>query len=185
MVVRSSVNTVILSRLDLPYLGFFLGLRVNELVMEQTWKAGFRGLRDSHGYVIQHLIEGDRTITELANRMDVTQQAASKMIAELVQLGILELVPARDRRAKWVRLSNRGWRCVVPARDRRAKWVRLSNRGWRCVELGRRSRAKIESRIMRAAGKSKYEMAKLTVLSCLESLGEIERIRSRRIRAPR
>ncbi|PYV55685.1 MAG: MarR family transcriptional regulator [Acidobacteria bacterium] len=164
MVVRSSVNTVILSRLDLPYLGFFLGLRVNELVMEQTWKAGFRGLRDSHGYVIQHLIEGDRTITELANRMDVTQQAASKMIAELVQLGILELVPARDRRAKW---------------------VRLSNRGWRCVELGRRSRAKIESRIMRAAGKSKYEMAKLTVLSCLESLGEIERIRSRRIRAPR
>src|SRR5439155_20774778 len=112
MVVRSSVNTVILSRLDLPYLGFFLGLRVNELVIEQTWKAGFRGLRDSHGYVIQHLIEGDRTITELANRMDVTQQAASKMIAELVQLRILELVPAQDKLSKLVPLSNGCRSCV-------------------------------------------------------------------------
>ena len=99
MVVHSSKDAF-LYQLDLPYLGFFLGLRVNELVMARTIRGGFTGVRESHGYVIQHLIESDRTITELAQRMAVTQQAASKIVAELIHLGILEAVPAKDRRAK-------------------------------------------------------------------------------------
>jgi DNA-binding MarR family transcriptional regulator len=162
MVVKS--NGARLPELDLAYLGFFLGLRVHELVMERTRKAGFTGVRESHGYLIQQVIESERTITELARRMGVTQQAASKMVAELIRLGILE---------------------ATSARDRRAKQVRLSPRGWQCVRLGRRTRAGIETRLLRAAGKKGHETAKAALLTCLRALGGIERIRARRIRAPR
>jgi len=82
MVVRSTPAgdhaRVDLARLDIAYLGFFLGLRVNELVLEKGAAAGFRVMRESHGYVVQHLIESERSITELARRMNVSQQAASK-----------------------------------------------------------------------------------------------------------
>jgi len=163
MVVKSS-ESIVPRRLELPYLGFFLGLRVNELVMQHIWKVGFRGVRESHGYVIQHLIESDRTITELARRMNVTQQAASKMIAELSRLRLIE---------------------ALPDRDRRAKRIRLTRRGWKCVQLGRRCRARLEKRLIRSAGEKNYEDAKATILSCLELLSGIDRIRARRVRAPR
>src|SRR5262245_3908345 len=57
------------SALPLTHLAMFLGLRVNELIVERGRAAGFRQFRESHGFVIQHLIESERTITELANRM--------------------------------------------------------------------------------------------------------------------
>jgi DNA-binding MarR family transcriptional regulator len=163
MVVKSS-NAITPRQLDLSHLSFFLGLRVNDLVIERTLKAGFTGVRESHGYLIQHLMESERTITGLAKRMDVTQQAASKIVAELIHLGIVE---------------------AIPAKDRRAKRVRLSRRGWRCVHLGRRARTRIDNLLIRATGKKSYEKAKSTLLTCLRALGGIERIRSRRIRAPR
>ena len=65
--------------------------------------AGFQNVRQSPGCVIQHLIEAYRTISELARRMEVTQQAASKVVAEMVGLGILESVVAEDRRVRQVR----------------------------------------------------------------------------------
>jgi len=163
MVVNSN-NSVVLRALDLSQLSFFLGLRVNELVMERTLKAGFIGIRESHGYLIQHLIESERTITGLAKRMEVTQQAASKTVAELIDLGFVE---------------------ATPARDRRAKRIRLSRRGWRCVQLGRRTRTRTDNLLIRAAGRRSYENTKSTLLTCLRALGGIERIGSRRIRAPR
>ena len=165
MVVKSrKEEDVVLHQLDLPHLAFFLGLRVNELVMARTLKAGFTGVRQSHGYLVQHLIESDRTITELARRMEVTQQAASKTVAELIRLRVVE---------------------AVPAKDRRTKRIRLSRRGWECVQLGRRTRTQIAARLIHAAGRRSYENAKSTLLTCLRALGGVERISSRRIRAPR
>jgi DNA-binding MarR family transcriptional regulator len=161
MVVKSS--TAILGQLDLAHLAFFLGLRVNELVMERTLKEGFPGVRESHGYVVQHLIESDRTITELAQRMEVTQQAASKVVAELIHIGILE---------------------ATCAKDKRAKRIRLSEQGWRCVRLGRRSRTRIDNLLIRVTGRKSYQTAKSTLLTCLQALGGVERIQSRRIRPP-
>jgi DNA-binding MarR family transcriptional regulator len=138
-------------------------MRVNELVMERAAIAGFRGVRESHGYLIQHVIESDRSITELAKRMGVTQQAASKVVAELIELGILQ---------------------AVRAKDRRAKRIRLSQRGWQCVRLGRHSRNQLDKRLLAAAGKRNYEKAKSTLLTCLQALGGMGRIKSRRVRPP-
>src|SRR5262249_55147278 len=96
-------------RLDLGYLALFLGMRVSQLVMQRMHASGFQNIRESHGYVIQHLIEKERSITELAQRMEVSQQAASKVVSELAELGVLDVVAGPDRRAKRVRLSLRGW----------------------------------------------------------------------------
>ncbi|HXA76886.1 MAG TPA: MarR family transcriptional regulator [Candidatus Acidoferrales bacterium] len=132
--------------------------------MERMATCGFKGVRESHGYLIQHLVESDRSITELASRMEVTQQAASKTVAELIDLGIVE---------------------AIAAKDRRAKRIRLSQRGWKCVRLGRLARARIDGNLVRTARKKNYEMARTSLLTCLRALGSIERIRSRRVRAPR
>jgi len=149
--------------LDLAYLGFFLGLRVNQLVTERMRAAGFQHVRESHGYVVQHLIEQDRSITELARRMEVTQQAASKVVAELADSGVVELVPGPDRRAKT---------------------VKLSAQGWEAVRLARRVRRQIEGRLIRSAGADRYGAAKEIMAECLKALGGLERVRTRRVRAP-
>ncbi|HLJ47135.1 MAG TPA: MarR family transcriptional regulator [Bryobacteraceae bacterium] len=162
MVVESSGD--VLSRLDLGYAALFLGLRVNELVVERLAAAGFGDVRESHGYVIQHLIESERSITELAERMEVTQQAASKVVAELAEIGILE---------------------ISSAEDRRAKKVRLSARGWESVRSSRRFRQQLAKRLVAAIGVKEYESARATLLACMEVLGGLPSIRSRRVRPPR
>lgn len=161
MVVQSS--PVELKQLDLGYLALFLGSRVNEIVLEQMARAGFGNVRESHGYVIQHLIECERSITELAERMGVSQQAASKAVAELVALGFLELSAAEDRRAKR---------------------VRLSAQGQQLVQHGRRVRKRIEKRLYTALGVKRYNEARSVLEDCLTQLGGVEAIRQRKVRQP-
>ena len=161
MVVKARGEVI--SQLDLGYLALFLGLRVNQLVMERMRAEGFQDVRESHGYVIQHLIEKERSITELAQRMEVTQQAASKVVAELAELGVLD---------------------IVPGSDRRAKKVRLSLRGWNVVRRSRQIRRQVEGRLIHAAGAEQYEAAKSILSTCLETLGGMDRVRSRRVTPP-
>lgn len=151
-------------KLDLAYLGYFLGLRVNQLVMERMDAAGFQDVRESHGFVIQHLIERERSITELAQRMDVTQQAASKAVSELAELGVVD---------------------IAPSADRRAKKVRLSLRGWKVIRLGRQARRQIEGQLIRALGAEPYETARSVLSAALEALGGLEQVQSRRVLPPR
>ena len=157
----------LLMTLGLGYLGQFLGQRVNELVIAGGKRKGFTQMRASHGYVIQHLVETDspvaRTGSDLARRMGVTQQAASKAIAELVRLGVVE---------------------VTASEDRRAKQVSLSTSGWAAVQWARRYRARLEDRLLRGVGAKQYAQAQETLRECLTLLGGVDRIRSRRIRQP-
>ena len=125
--------------------------------------AGFQQVRESHGYLMQHLIESDRTITELAGRMEVTQQVTSKAVAELVKLGVLDLLASSDRREKT---------------------VRISDRGWTLVHLGRRARQRIERRLVSVTGREEYEMARSVLTACLEALSGTERVGSRRVLPP-
>lgn len=161
MVVKC--NSVDPAGLDLAYLAQFVGMRVNELVVKRAARAGYTGLRESHGYLIQHLVDSDRTITELARRMGVTQQAVSKTVAELVSLGILDSAPGSDRRARI---------------------IRLSERGWENVRVARRARAFIDRRLVAAIGVRNHRRARQALLACLTELGGLERIRDRRVRQP-
>lgn len=161
MVVKK--NSVDLKSLDLAYLALFVGQKVNELVLDRMKKAGLSATRESYGYLIQHLVSSERSITELAERMGVTQQAASKMVSELIELGVVE---------------------ASPAADRRAKTIQLSKRGRESVERTRKIRAEIDRRLEKALGKKAYGRSKERLIACLEELGGVGRIRARRVRQP-
>ena len=160
-------NDDLLLTLGLGFLGQFLGQRMNELILAESRRKGFQHMRTSHGYVIQHLVATDhpvsRTGSELARRMGISQQAASKMVAELVRLGAVE---------------------VAASSDRREKQVSLSASGWAAVQQARRSRARLERRLRQKLGEKEYAAAQKTLRKCLEVLGGLGRIRSRQIREP-
>jgi DNA-binding MarR family transcriptional regulator len=157
----------VFATLGIGYLGQFLGQRINEMVLDDCKRKGFVEMRVSHGYVIQHLVEESapvaRTGTELARRMGVTQQAASKAVSELARLGVVE---------------------VSRAADRRAKEIRLTAQGWKGVQCARSSRSRIEAKLANRVGKQGYDKAREVLQACMKVVGGIERIRSRRVRQP-
>ncbi len=79
--------------------------------------------------------EGTRS-SELARRIGVSRQAVHQTVAELVDAGLLELVPDPD--------------------DRRAKLVVLTSDGRRNVAAAREAFAGIESEIAARIGSSRY-----------------------------
>jgi DNA-binding MarR family transcriptional regulator len=157
----------VFSQLDLGYLGQFLAQRINELVLSDCRRTGFPSMRVSHGYIVQHLVTSSgpvsRTGSELARRMGVTQQAASKAVAELVRLGVVE---------------------IEEAPDRRAKNIRLTTRGWEGVQYSRRSRSRLEAKIGRQLGMKRYLETKKALRDCITMIGGVGRIQSRRVRQP-
>ncbi|PTL76073.1 MarR family transcriptional regulator [Vitiosangium sp. GDMCC 1.1324] len=153
-----------LESLDLGHLALFVGMRVNDVVLEEIHAAGFTGLRYAHGFVFQHLLGGPRSISELAALLEVTQQAASKTVAELEKLGYVEETESDDARVRRVRLSARG----------RA-----------AVDKGRAVRAGLEERLRRRHGSRAVEEAHKLLADVLESLGGTEAVRARRVRLPR
>lgn len=157
-----------LAALDLGYLALFVGQRVNELVLERLHEAGYGGVRTSHGYVVQHLVdEGPasgwpaRSVTELAALLGVTQQAASKVVSELARLCYLEDAPADDRRVRRVRLSRRGRAMVAKARELRADVEASGLGGLPPASVGK---------------------ARAVLVSMLERLGGADAVKGRRVR---
>ena len=64
---------------------------------------GFTGLRFSHGFLVQRLVEAEQAIAALAAALEVTQQAVSKTVAELEGLGYVRRRPdPRDARVRLV-----------------------------------------------------------------------------------
>lgn len=149
--------------LDLGYLALFVGMRMNELVTQALAAAGFAELRQSHGYLFQHLLAGSRTVTELSEFMGVTQQAASKAVAELVQLGYLEQAPASDRRARRIALSSRARTAIAVTRE---------------------IRAEREQELRAVHGANAIDEGRALLARILEGLGGLEAVRGRRIRSP-
>ena len=98
------------------------GLALTTETLRRLNAAGFPDLRTSHGYLIQHVVEGPRPVGEIAARMRVTQQAVSKAVGELVGLGYLErTTDAADARVRLIGLSARGRAAVATTRRIRAE----------------------------------------------------------------
>src|SRR5690606_34201186 len=95
--------------LDLATLSWLAGSAANEHLLAAIRKAGHPDLRISHGYVFQMLIGGPTSISALAEQLGMTQQGASKVVAELTALGYLTAQPSPlDRRIRQIALSRRG-----------------------------------------------------------------------------
>ncbi|WP_346135334.1 MarR family winged helix-turn-helix transcriptional regulator [Lentzea roselyniae] len=145
--------TVDLMRLDLATLAHLAGSSANDAVLARLHEIGHTGVRVSHGYVIQHLIEGAPTVSELGELLGVTQQAASKQLLELERLGYVERVPD-------------------PA-DSRVRRARLTGRGRRLVEDSRRLRRELD-----VPGD---EVAKRALIRLLDATGGTEKVLKRRV----
>ncbi len=151
-----------LAQLDLGYLALFVGQRVNELVAEELRARGFVGLRTSYGYVFQHLLGGPRSVTELSRLLGVSQQAASKSVAELAALGYIQGSATTDARVRSVELSARGYAAIRAARA---------------------FRRKLTQRIARRHGANATRARRLLALVLVE-LGGADAVRARRVRSP-
>jgi len=160
----------VLASLGIGYLGLFLGQRMNEIIIAQSRRRGLPQMRESYGYVIQHLVGKDgrvaRTGSELARRMGVSQQAASKAVTELVRLGVVCIVPPPD------------------TADRRAKLLTLTDIGWARVTEARRAREHLEMQLERQLGTARYASIRTALRECLGLMGGVARIRNRQVRPP-
>src|SRR5215211_2408659 len=117
---------------DLPLLLTAAGSAANEGVLRRLEADGFGDLRPAHGYVFQHLVPGPVTISELARKLGMTAQGASKLVIELEGLGYVA-------------------RQTDPA-DRRNHAVSLTERGWAAIEAGRAARAAVTAQLREALG---------------------------------
>jgi len=82
---------------------------VVDRLQEAMRVAGLAEMRPPFGFVIRALAETGLTLTELAERLGVTKQAAIKVVDEMEANGFVERRPApRDRRSKILALTERG-----------------------------------------------------------------------------
>jgi DNA-binding MarR family transcriptional regulator len=146
--------------LDLPTLVSLAGAASDRFLIDRLRTAGFDGIRLSHGYVIQRLIEASPTINELAAQLGVTQQAASKTVVEMEGLGLVE------RRADAV--------------DSRMRRVALSDRGRAVLEAGRAARRELEASL----DSPDLAAARRTLVALLDRTGALDEVRGRRARLP-
>ena len=81
-----------------------------------TRARGFDDIRPLHGFAFTRLARGDATVTDLAEHLDVTRQAAAQIVDDLVAKGYVVRRPhPADGRARLVQLTQKGWACTRAA----------------------------------------------------------------------
>ena len=94
----------------------------SQRVLDEVRRRAGGAVRFGDGYVFQHLIAGGRRVTELAELLGVSQQAASKQVADMEARGLVRRMPdPTDRRAKLVMLADVGQGAVEAARAVRSE----------------------------------------------------------------
>lgn len=147
--------------IDLLQLALFAGMAANQAVRARLEHKGYADVRDSHGFIIQHLLREPQSISELAALIGITQQAVSKSVAELARGGYVQDLPSADARVRKLQLSQRGKSLVRVTRD---------------------ARKKLEAELAEKVGNAAYQQAKHTILAALEQLDALEPIRQRKVR---
>ncbi len=150
--------------LDVATLALLAGAAATERLLDDVRRDGHPDLRAAHGYVFQHLIDRTPTVGELAEALEVTQQAASKSVAELESLGYVARAPDPD--------------------DQRVRRVRLTERGRAAVAAGRTARARLEERLAEAVSDDARSAARTALGALLDLSGGTDAVRSRRARPP-
>jgi DNA-binding MarR family transcriptional regulator len=163
MVEYISVTDV--PELDLSLASLFAGWAMAGEIQDRLAADGLDDLRFADGFVFQHLVGGPVQIGALAERLGVTQQAASKSVADLERRGYVERAPD-------------------PA-DARARLVGLTDRGRAAIEGGRRHRAALATELAERLGPRRVDAARRLLLEAVAELGGAEAVRGRRVRAPR
>jgi DNA-binding MarR family transcriptional regulator len=86
---------------------------------------GFDDVRPAHGFAFSRLSAGGATITQLAEHLDITRQAAAQLVDELLAKGYVRRQPhPDDARARLITLTDKGWACTRAAEAAIAETVR-------------------------------------------------------------
>ncbi len=102
--------------LDLPVLLLGAARTLVDGIDAGVRARGFTDLRPAHGFAFALLAGGGATVVDLARHLDVTKQAASQMVDDLVTKGYVERRPhPDDARARLLVLTERGWACTRAA----------------------------------------------------------------------
>lgn len=85
---------------------------------------GFTGIRPAHGFAFTLLSRGGATVTQLAQHLDITRQAAAQLATELETKGYVEVQPhPDDARARLIVLTAKGWACTRAADEAAAEAI--------------------------------------------------------------
>jgi DNA-binding MarR family transcriptional regulator len=150
---------------DLSLASLFAGWALAGEVQRRLEADGHGDLRFADGFVFQHLMGGPLPVTALARRLGVSQQAASKTVADLERRGYVARAPD-------------------PA-DARARLVALTPRAEDAIESARRHRAAIAEDLARRLGSRRVEAARRVLVDVVSALGGEAAILARQVRAPR
>lgn len=150
--------------LDLSLLALFAGWAMTETVRRRMAEDGFPEVRFNDGVVVQHLIAEPLSITALARRMDVTQQAASKTVADMTRRGLL----ARRRSEA----------------DGRVTLLELTDRARAAVDAARVHRAALDAELTEEIGAARIAEARAALIEVLGRLDADQAILNRRVRPP-
>ena len=76
------------------------------------------------GILMQIHFHGNCGISEISNRFDITNAAASQLVDKLVQSGLIQREEdPQDRRAKLLNLTEKGKELIKQGTERRYRWV--------------------------------------------------------------
>lgn len=164
MQVRRSSPELDPQAIDLATLAWLAGAAANEALLRTVRRAQHEKVRIAHGYVFQHLLGGPRTVGELAELLGVTQQAASKVVAELARLGYVERQPHEA--------------------DQRIHRVALTRRGLNVVKRARGARAALEAKLLQRVGQKVADDARRALVALLELSGGLDTVKHRKVKPP-
>ena len=86
---------------------------------------GFGDVRPAHGFAFSRLSAGGATITQLAEHLDITRQAAAQLVDELLAKGYVQRqAHPEDARARLITLTGKGWACTRAAEAAIADTIR-------------------------------------------------------------
>jgi DNA-binding MarR family transcriptional regulator len=86
---------------------------------------GFDDVRPAHGFAFTRMAPDGATVSEIADHLGFTRQAASQLVDEMVRKGYADRRPhPLDARARLIVLTERGWACTRAAEAAAADAVR-------------------------------------------------------------
>lgn len=150
--------------IDLATLAWLAGASANEYLLAAIRGSTHSKIRNAHGYVFQHLLTRSRTVGELASLLGVTQQAASKVVLELEELGYVK------------RLAD--------SADSRVRNVALTARGVGVVQRARAERSRLEARLVKQFGREAVDDARRVLVHLLDVTGGGDAVKARRVKPP-
>ncbi len=137
-------------RLHIGQLLVQLTRRFQTELFERLVEAGLTEARVPHTHVTAYIkAEGSR-LTELAAQARMTLPAMAELVDDLERLGIVERRP--------------------DPRDKRAKLICLTEKGWEAMRTARRVIAEIEADYARRVGRKRFEDAARTLDALLRAL---------------